>query len=64
MTASLVDKTVRHETFGKGTIIEEEVREGGRETLIKVRFQDDDREYRLFYKRDLKSKEKTIFLES
>ena len=63
MAATLKNKKVMHETFGHGQIIDEEKREG-REPLIKVRFDEDNRDYRTFYKKDLKSKEKTITLES
>ncbi len=52
MARSLVDTKITHETFGPGIVIAEEPREG-REPLLRIAFEGDDRPWRLFQKRDV-----------
>jgi hypothetical protein len=52
MARSLVDTKIIHETFGSGVVIAEEARDG-REALVRIAFENDDRPWRQFQKRDI-----------
>ncbi|MBU0516376.1 MAG: hypothetical protein KJ621_16590 [Proteobacteria bacterium] len=56
MAGSLIDTKMAHETFGPGVVIAEEAREG-REPLVRIAFEGDDRPWRQFQQKDLQAKD-------
>jgi hypothetical protein len=52
MARSLVDTKINHETFGTGLITAEQPRDG-REPLLKIVFEGDEKPFRLFQRRDV-----------
>jgi len=56
MAGSMIDTKVAHETFGPGMVLAEEDREG-REPLVRIAFENDERPWRQFLKKDVLAKD-------
>ncbi len=56
MAGSLIDTKIAHETFGRGVVLAEEDREG-RDSLVRIAFEKDERPWRQFLKKDVLAKD-------